>query len=72
MHQTDDPNEVYEALKLGKPCIGANGPGEFTQSGHFLLLMISEIQGQASQNSLMNTPVVEVISLLGGWYVAGK
>jgi hypothetical protein len=37
MVQTGDPNEVLAALKLGIPCIGAHGPGEFTQSGHFIV-----------------------------------
>lgn len=37
MHQTSDPYEVLAALKSGRPCIGAHGPGEFTQSGHFIV-----------------------------------
>lgn len=37
MHQTSDPGEVLAALQRGIPCIGAHGPGEFTQSGHFIV-----------------------------------
>lgn len=37
MVQTGDPNDVLTALKQGIPCIGAHGPGEFTQSGHFIV-----------------------------------
>lgn len=37
IHQTGDPNEVLAALKVGIPCIGAHGPGEFTQNGHFIV-----------------------------------
>lgn len=37
MHQTANPDEVLQALKIGKPCIGAHGPGEFTQSGHIIV-----------------------------------
>lgn len=37
MHQTNNPEEVLTALRSGKPCIGAHGPGEFTQSGHFIV-----------------------------------
>lgn len=37
MHQTADPDEVLQALISGKPCIGAHGPGEFTQNGHFIV-----------------------------------
>jgi ABC-type bacteriocin/lantibiotic exporter with double-glycine peptidase domain len=37
MHQTDNPEEVRAALKRGAPCIGAHGPGEFTEAGHFLV-----------------------------------
>lgn len=37
MFQTSEPSAVYEALKEGKPCIGAHGAGEFTQNGHFIV-----------------------------------
>lgn len=37
MHLTNDPEEVLTALRSGRPCIGAHGPGEFTQSGHFIV-----------------------------------
>jgi len=36
-YQTWDPNEVLTALSSGIPCIGAHGPGEFTQGGHFIV-----------------------------------
>lgn len=37
MHQTSEPEEVLQALKRGIPCIGSHGPGEFTESGHFIV-----------------------------------
>lgn len=37
MYQAWDPDEVLTALKQGIPCIGAHGPGEFTQTGHFIV-----------------------------------
>ena len=36
-YQTGDPDEVRTALNQGIPCIGAHGPGEFTQNGHFIV-----------------------------------
>jgi len=41
MHQTGDPDEVLNALKRGIPCIGAHGPGEFTNAGHFIVYAYS-------------------------------
>jgi len=37
MEQTSSPSAVLTALKQGIPCIGAHGPGEFTQNGHFIV-----------------------------------
>lgn len=37
IQQTTDPSKVLMALRQGIPCIGAHGPGEFTQYGHFIV-----------------------------------
>jgi len=37
IQQTTNPQEVLTALSQGIPCIGAHGPGEFTQYGHFIV-----------------------------------
>jgi hypothetical protein len=37
IQQTNNPSAVFAALSQGIPCIGAHGPGEFTQYGHFIV-----------------------------------
>lgn len=37
IHQTTNPTEVLSALRQGIPCIGAHGPGEFSQQHHFVV-----------------------------------
>jgi hypothetical protein len=50
MHQTNDPDEVLAALKEGKPCIGAHGPGEFTQDGHIIVYAYINDQNEVMVN----------------------
>ena len=48
--QTQDPSAVLTALKQGIPCIGAHGPGEFTQSGHFIVYAYITADGEVMVN----------------------
>ena len=63
MAQTSDPNTVFTALTEGRPCIGAHGAGEFTQSGHFIVYAyITE-----DQQVMINDPNREETCKLYDW-----
>lgn len=50
--QTADPTKVLSSLYQGIPCIGAHGPGEFTQSDHFIVYAYIN----ADNNVMVNDP----------------
>ena len=50
MYQTSNPDEVLAALRNNIPCIGAHGPGEFTDFGHFIVYAYITVENQIMIN----------------------